>query len=79
MKEIILSNSEINHLICSTFKSTKDQNIVRDRIINGFTFDEIISAYFPDFYLSDRSKKKLISLKIIPLLNKYHQAESLHS
>lgn len=79
MHDNILSNSEINHLISKTFNSSKDQSIVRDRIINGYTFEKILSNHFPDAVLSGKTRNRFILHNIIPLLNKYYQNKSLLS
>ena len=41
------SNNEINELICKTYKTNIKRNILRDRIIEGYTYEELIDKYYP--------------------------------
>lgn len=69
----LLSNSEIDTIIQDTFNSKAERNIVHDRIIDGLTFDEIISRYLQDCDdCTDNEKRRIIATKILPLLHRFN-------
>lgn len=41
------SNSEINELIYKTYKTNIRRNILHDRLIENYTYEELIDKYYP--------------------------------
>lgn len=41
-------NSQIEQAIVNLYKTEKNRNILRDRVIGGMTYDRIIERYFPE-------------------------------
>lgn len=69
-----LSNTEINKMIQNTFSSEIERTVVRCRIIDGFTYDEIVNRYYKGEFISDKTKKEIIRTKIQPLIEKLFKA-----
>ena len=74
-REIInLSNTEIKNMIQNTFSSEMERTVVRCRIIDGLTYDEIVNRYYEGEFISDRTKKIIVRTKIKPLIDKLFKA-----
>ena len=58
-----LSNTEINKITQSTFSSEMERAVVRCRIVDGLTYDEIVNRYYKGEFVSDRTKKEIIRTK----------------
>lgn len=69
-----LSNTEINQMIQKTFTSKTERNVVRCRIIDGWTYDEIVNKYYNGEFISDREKRVIVRTKIQPLIEKLCKA-----
>ena len=70
MKMENLSNTEINKMIQNTFSSETERTVVRCRIIDGLTYDEIVNRYYNGEFISDRTKDTIVRTKIQPLIKK---------
>ena len=69
-----LSNTEINKIIQNTFSSEMERTVVRFRIIDGLTYDEIVNRYYKGEFIPDRTKKVIVRTKIQPLIEKFYKA-----
>lgn len=69
-----LSNTEINKMIQNTFSSEMERTVVRCRIIDGLTYDEIVNRYYKGEFISDKTKKEIVRTKIQPLIEKLFKA-----
>lgn len=69
-----LTNTEINTMIQKTFTSETERNIVRCRIIDSLTYDEIVNKYYNGEFISNRTKRIIVRTKIQPLIEKLHKA-----
>ena len=58
-------NSKIEQAIVRTYKKEKNRNILRDRIFNRLTYEEIIEKYYPesDWYGRTDYNRKMVKLK----------------
>ena len=77
-----MTNSELEIVIQKTYKTEKNRNILRDRILHGMTFNELIIKHFPE--ISDQSehmKRKKIAYiqqmltKFDRFVRKYNKTE----
>lgn len=54
-----LSNSEINRLIEKCYKREKCRKILRDRLINGMLWKDIVKKYYPEYEFA--SERRLLA------------------
>ena len=69
-----LSNTEINKMIQNNFSNEMERTVVRCRIIDGLTYDEIMNRYYKGEFISDRTKKVIVRTEIQPLIEKLFKA-----
>jgi hypothetical protein len=69
-----LSNTEINKTIQNTFSSEMERTVVRCRIIDGLTYDEIVNRDYKGEFISDRTKEAIVRTKIQPLIERFFKA-----
>lgn len=67
------SNTEINKMIQKIFKNETERNVVRSRIIDSLTYDEIVNKYYNGEFISDKTKRIIIRTQIQPLIEKLYK------
>lgn len=68
-----ISLTELEHIIDKTYKQKKCRNLLKDRILNGYTYRQLIAQYYSPFYLDTRREKILIN-KIYKMVKKIELA-----
>lgn len=57
-----MSNTEIDKAICKAYKSEKARAILRDKCLNGMTYEEILKKYWLDWWeVSETTKRRRMS------------------
>lgn len=70
-------NSKIEKAIIYLYKTEKNRNILRDRLFNGLTYEEIIRKHYPesDWYGRTDYNRVLYKLKkMVMKLEKYFES-----
>ena len=64
-----ISRTELEHIIDKTYKQKKYRNLLKDRILNGYTYRQLIDKYYSPLFLDTRREKILIN-KIYKMVKK---------
>ena len=54
-----ISRTELEHIIDKTYKQKKYRRLLKDRILNGYTYRQLIAQYYSPLFLDTRREKTL--------------------